>query len=130
MRKLRFTILILFFCASAVLAASDKDPVQYGGDENLDACPTLAQVTNLSEGKDEFLAVKAAPHLKATRLDKLHRGQSLWICQEKKDWYGVVYSTGQNQNCGVTQAVKTKKVYDGPCKSGWVSKKFVELVAD
>lgn len=122
----KISLAVLLFSALMAEAKEKTVAVKYGGDENTDACSTLAMVTNLGEGKDEFLAVKAAPNLKATRTDKLLKNQSVWICEEQKDWYGIVYTQDEKKDCGVTKAIKDKKEYGGPCKSGWVSKKYVE----
>lgn len=118
--------LIIFLCSLTVNATQGSQPVKYGGNEDLDACSTLAVVTDLGTGADAFLAVKSAPNIKSKRTDKIFKDQAVWICDETKEWYGVVYTQDSKQECGVTTAVKKKDVYKGPCKSGWVSKKYVE----
>jgi hypothetical protein len=108
-----------------------KIPVSYGGDEEVDACMTFAQVNNLGTGSDAFLAVKDEPNLKADRIDKILSGKRVWICEESKDgkWFGVVYPVDEKDDCGVTKSVKDRGPYLGPCKSGWISKKYVTVVA-
>jgi hypothetical protein len=123
---------VLAFCFLVITFKSEaKVSVHYGGDENVDACTSLAQVDHLSIGPNGFLAVKDAPNIKARRTDKVFNGQKLWICDESKDgkWVGVVYPSNEKQDCGVTSPVEKKKPYDGPCKSGWVSRKYVRLLA-
>jgi hypothetical protein len=126
---LRLCFFLLTWWTLASAATVENIPVNYGGDENTDACSTLAQVANLSAAENEFLAVKSAPSLKAKRMDKIFKGQSLWICDENKDWYGIVYSRDEKQDCGVTSPVVKRKSYSGPCKSGWVHKKYVKPLA-
>ena len=124
--------IVLVYCLSLAVSRSEaKTPVYYGGDENIDACSSFAQVNNLGKGPDAFLAVKDEPNLKAKRVDKIFSGQKLWICEATKDgkWYGVVYPTTENQDCGVTTVIKNRKPYATPCKSGWVSQKYVTIVA-
>lgn len=40
-----------------------------------------------------------------------------------------VASTVNFSDCGVSSPVRSKRNYDGPCKSGWVESNFVQLVA-
>lgn len=126
------TNFVLAFCVLVIAFKSEaKVSIHYGGDEILDACSSFAQVDHLSKGPNGFLAVKDAPNINSGRTDKIFNGQKLWICEESKDgkWVGVVYSSDEKQNCGVSSPVEKKKPYDGPCKSGWVSKKYVTLLA-
>ncbi len=124
---LSYSLLIVGFRIEA------KTSVHHGGGDGiLDPCMSLAQVNNLGKGPDAFLAVKDEPNLKAKRIDKIFSGQKLWICEDSKDgnWYGVVYPTTENQDCDVNNiSIKNRKTYTGPCKSGWVSQKYVTIVA-
>lgn len=130
MKQFKIILFSLLVCWKYTADASGKTiPVMYGGDDDLDACSALAVVANLSDGADEFLAVKAAPSIKAKRVDKLLKGQSLWICEEKNNWYGVVYARDEKQDCGVSTPVGKRMPYTGPCKSGWVHKKYVKPIA-
>jgi hypothetical protein len=52
---LRFCFFLLTWWTSANAATVENIPVNYGGDENTDACSTLALVANLSAGENEFL---------------------------------------------------------------------------
>lgn len=122
----------IFFIIFAIGFGSQAGvPVNYGGDEISDACSTAAQVVNLSNGPDGFLAVKDSPNIKAKRIDKILNGQSLWICEDSADglWFGIVYTSKENLDCAVSSSIKERKAYKGPCKSGWVSKKYVKVLA-
>jgi len=128
--KIKKLILFLYLqLLSAVILAST--PVEYGGHDDLDACMSSGHVANLSSGPDGFLAVKESPNIKAARIDKLFNNQRVWICSESKNkqWLGVVYTKNTNQDCGVSQSIKTKKPYKGPCQSGWVSSKWINIDA-
>jgi hypothetical protein len=107
------------------------EPVTYGGDQNLDACASFGHVANLSKTSDGFLAVKDSPNIKTKRIDKIFNDQKVWICSESKDgkWFGIVYSTDSQIDCKVTENIKVKKPYNGPCKSGWVASKWVTIDA-
>ena len=78
------------------------------------------------------VGIPAAYNIRAHRIDKIFNGQKLWICEESKDgkWLGVVYPSNQKQDCGVSSPIKKQKSYDGPCKAGWVSKKYITILAD
>ncbi|MGE0632835.1 MAG: hypothetical protein AB7O96_10520 [Pseudobdellovibrionaceae bacterium] len=125
-----FSVLSLLLTMTATCVEA-KVPIQYGGAENLDACSSIAMVDHLGKNPKEFLAVKDAPNLKALRTDKLLQNKKIWICEESKDgkWFGIVYPAKDDQDCGVTKVVEIKKAYDGPCKSGWVNKKYITIVA-
>lgn len=124
-----FLSFLFFVCLTIVSNAGEKKtPVMYGVDENVDACSSFGMVGNLGKGVDEFLAVKAAPFLKAKRIDKLLKNQTVSICEEKTDWYGVVYTKNREQDCGVSTPIEKRKPYSGPCKSGWVYKKYIRIV--
>jgi hypothetical protein len=130
MKNLKKLCVIHLTCLALTANAGAQIPsVNYGGDEIVDACGTYAQVVNLGKDPSEFLAVRNAPNIKATRTDKLSEGQFMWICDEQKDWYGVVYTKEDRDDCGVSSVVMQRKAYAGPCKAGWVNKKYVKIVA-
>lgn len=129
---MRSTLLVFAFCFLLPNFSNGKTEVHYGGDENVDACSAFAEVARLSVGPDGFLAVKDDPNLKAVRVDKIYNGQKLWICDSSADgmWLGIVYSKDPALGCKVTHAEKQKKPYRGPCKSGWVSARYVQVLAE
>jgi hypothetical protein len=108
-------------------------PVKIGGDEMLDACGGNSIVVGLNPRGDNFLAVKAGPSLNAKRIDKLGPNTEVYLCEQTADgaWSGIVYdgSGKWTARCGVTSAVATRRSYTGPCQSGWVSSKYLELIA-
>ncbi len=118
-------------------------PVRIGeGGPRFDACQAMGRVTGLREAE---LDVLIAPFDAAERKDGLPAGQLVHICTRSHDqqWLGIVYddtataaepgdgnaTTGGSQDCGVSSPVRSKRNYDGPCKSGWVESTFVRLVA-
>lgn len=134
--KIIFVVIIFSYLHKGVQAQQapkiiTKVSIQYGSEDGeFDACPTLGHVEGLSQGPDGFLAVKEAPDLKAIRTDKLVNKRKLWICETSKDgnWFGIVYPE-KEEDCGVTKGISPRKDYQGPCKSGWVSKKYVVIDA-
>ena len=100
-----------------------------------------AQITGLKKGGDGFVSVRAAPSVKADDLDRLTQ-DTFVIVALARDWdaadfVGVIYSpNGQAESplmerCGLPEAPPYfDGLYTGPCKSGWVSKRFVKVLAD
>lgn len=116
-------------------------PVRIGeGGPRFDACQAVGKVADLRSAE---LKVLIAPFDSAKQADSLSEGQLVYICTRSHDqqWLGIVYgnaaapaegeaSAGPGPtDCGVTSPVRSKRNYDGPCKSGWVESNFVKLVA-
>lgn len=111
-------------------------PVMVGGEAELDACPSVGEIVPLRKGGDGFVAVRAAPSVKARILDRLEPGRALLLCADSADgkWVGVVYpvssSVAQSDNCGVSGPKDgPPRPYDGVCRSGWVFKRYVQTIA-
>ena len=108
-------------------------PVKIGGDATFDACGGNSIVVGLNPKGDNFLAVKAGPSLKAKRIDKLGPSTEVYLCEQTADgaWSGIVYDASGKwtARCGVMSTVATRRSYTGPCQSGWVSSKYLELIA-
>ncbi len=128
-------------------ANPSERPVRIGeGGPRFDACQAVGQVKGL-RGKQ--LDVLIAPFDSAERKETISAGQQVWICTRSLDqqWFGIVYDNGVSTatgdgaatadvsaragpgDCGVSSPVRSKRKYDGPCKSGWVESNFVKLVA-
>lgn len=110
----------------------------------LDACGALGVVRGLSVARS--LDLRAAPFQDAKAVAQLSNGDRVHICTRSLDqrWLGVVVppaapspegDPAANINapapvdCGVSSPVDHKQAYDGPCRSGWVSSGFVQLIA-
>lgn len=113
------------------------------GGPRFDACQAVGRIQGL-RGRE--LDVRIAPFDAAATKDSIKQGQQVWICTRSHDqqWHGIVYDDGAAQGaeseeaasipngpgeCGVSSPVRSKRNYDGPCKSGWVESNFVKLVA-
>lgn len=119
-------------------------PVRIGlGGPRFDACQGVGRIQGL-QGRE--LDVRIAPFDSAAKKDSIKQGQQVWICTRSHDqqWHGIVYDDGAGTavdgdesisanrgpgDCGVSSPVRSKRNYDGPCKSGWVESNFVKLVA-
>lgn len=107
--------------------------VRIGGQADLDACASTGRVVGLKPEGDNFLSVRAAPDLHALETDRLKAGADVYLCDgTKKDgWVGVVYQAGGTlgDGCGVTSPIAKEQDYAGTCRSGWVSRSYVQLMA-
>ena len=105
-------------------------PVRYGIDgPNYDSCGSVGDVTGLKADGDNFLSVRAAPSTSAKELDRLPAGKTVAMCDSTDGWVGIVYDLTGSMDCGTGSPIDSEQNYGGPCKSGWVSKKFITLTA-
>ncbi|WP_310533491.1 hypothetical protein [Novosphingobium sp.] len=106
-------------------------PVMVGGEAEFDACGGVHKVTGLKTKGDNFLSVRAAPSVKGKELGRLKMGQLVWSCDraQEGEWIGVVYERVPGQQCGIGTPIAKRRAYAGPCAYGWVSGRFLELVA-
>lgn len=82
-------------------------------------------VRGLKPGGDGFLAVRAGPGTSHRMLDRLHNGESVWLCDQRGDWVGIVYG---REDCG-TEGSGPEHPYTGSCRAGWAHGRWIELVA-
>ncbi len=130
-------LLLLPFAALAIAAQGTAPvrpevPVMVGGDSEQDACGGTYRVRGLNPRGENFLAVRSRPTAGARELARLRNGQTGYLCASSADgqWQGVVYApAGRDIDCGVGTPISHSRPYRGPCASGWVSSRFVELVA-
>lgn len=120
-------------------AGSKRTPVMVGGNAEFDACPSAGVVTKLGpqraeDPKSGFLSVRSGPGGSAYfELDRLYNGDEVLICGGGEGpWHAVVYpGRGQSmESCGpLGSPIRVRRVYDGPCRSGWIHKNYVEITA-
>jgi hypothetical protein len=110
---------------------SEAVPVRIGElGPSFPACNATGTTRNLAEG--ETLSVRAAPFDTAPETGRVPANARFAICSRSHDqkWFGVVFAEGEaSQDCGVSAPVTSRRAYEGPCRSGWVSSPFVKLVA-
>ncbi|MTW22617.1 SH3 domain-containing protein [Allochromatium palmeri] len=111
--------------------SSGDRPVMVGGDPDFSGCSAFGAVRGLKRDGDGFLALRSGPSSKARMIDKLGEGDGVYLCDDAGNgWFGVVvYPPNPMIDCGVNEAIVPKQPYSGPCKTGWVSENFVEVVA-
>lgn len=130
--KAMMTIAVLAGAAWASAAAAQPSrPVLIQSDPNLDSCPSTGEVRGLNPRGDNYLSVRAAPGARARETDRLRPGQEVLICDDvgNGQWRGVVYTRNPRQDCRITASVGRRRPYPGPCRSGWVSGRYIAIVA-
>jgi len=128
--KAALLTLALTLSAGSIAAAPPRAvPVVVGGDEILDACGSLGRVHGLKADGDGFLAVRNGPGAAYAIADKLVENREVLMCDQRGEWIAVVYDDGRLGRCGVTSPIAKRQPYRGPCKSGWVHGKWIELMA-
>ena len=134
--KKAITFSILALAASSALAHGPADgrAVMIGQDgADFDACGGYGEITGLNPDGDNFLAVRAGPTTQASKVDELHQSDPVWLCDATADgeWIGIVYgeSSGPDRDCQVGENLSKPVAYHGPCRSGWVSSRYVTLIA-
>ena len=110
---------------AGLLGGAQAQYVTVGGDD-MDACSSMGEVVGLKRNGDNFLAVRAGPGSNQQKLDEIHMGDAVYICDERNGWMGIVYGKGR---CGVTSPIVPRQTCNGPCRSGWVSARFIEVTA-
>lgn len=133
MIKYLASIICLSICAASLAAEDDSIPIVIGGNDVMDACPSVGAVKGLKIKGDGFLSVRSGPGSQFLERDRLLEGALFYMCDEKNSgggtWIGIVYSKKNTSTCGVTSAIEKVSVYKGPCKWGWINSKWVKVVA-
>ena len=118
--------------SAAPPTALAERPVLIGiGGPDLDACGTYAVVSGLRKGGDGYLSVRIAPGSGSAEKDRIANGTALSVCEDADGWYSVIYRQPGDPavDCGDTQPVAQMRAYDGPCRYGWVSSRYVTIIA-
>jgi len=101
----------------------------------------VAEIVGLRKGGDGFVSVRAAPSTQAAEIGRLDQGARiitvLLVGWEAASFVGVIYApegtadTPLMEVCGLPEAPPYfDGTYTGPCRSGWVAKRFVRVLAD
>ncbi len=120
---------VFVFAQDSNLAAASSKAVMVGGEADFDACGGSGVVVGLDPKGDGFLAVRAGPGSQYKMVEKLENGQPYFDCDQHGSWVGIVYTNNAQIDCGVGSPIAKRQPYGGPCKSGWVFKKFTKLIA-
>ena len=96
-----------------------------------DACGGFGKIANLNPRGDNYLSVRIAPSTNARETDRLGPDKSVIICEDAKGWVGIVYPSASDDTgqCSLDSPVTERRSYRGSCRSGWVSKAYVAIIA-
>lgn len=127
------TVLTALCLALGVTVAAGQSggvPVMIGTDgPNYDACGSVGQVVGLNPRGDNFLAVRTGPSTNYTKVDELYTADTVYVCESRGRWYGVVYTAGGRAGgCGVGSPAPVQR-YRGRCRSGWVFGRYISIIA-
>lgn len=128
---MKYVIAFAVLAAATATVAVAQRPVRIGMDGQADACTGVGRVVGLNPRGQNYLSVRGAPRANAVERDRLRAGQNLHLCDRSADgrWLGVVYTRNPYQNCNVASPVNSPRPYPGPCRSGWVSARYVADIA-
>jgi hypothetical protein len=92
----------------------------------------IGAVVDLKPGA--YLAVRAAPNIKAEEIGRLQSGHGVDMCTRvtNKEWIGIVYSNdpdGDREDCRQTYRSEKPVPYRGPCNYGWVAARYLHNAA-
>lgn len=121
---------LLISAAVSALAAQSQPssvPVMVGGSPTSVACPGTGEVMGLDPKGDSFLSVRSGPGGSRFReIDRVYTGQDVHICAREGTWLGIVYDhSGKDLDCLIKTRSRFRAPYNGPCRSGWVHKRYV-----
>ena len=107
-------------------------PVRIGDlGANFAACSGAGTTRHVAA--DANLPVRPAPTEAASEIDAIAPGARFFVCTRSlnQKWMGIVYREdgALSAACGVSAPVTSRRAYEGPCRSGWVSSAFVKLIA-
>jgi hypothetical protein len=119
---------VLFGATAQAQQAKLDVPIMVGGTE-LDACGSIAVVKGLDPAGDNFLSVRSGPGAGYREIDRLKTKDNVIICGEKGVWFAAIYPWTNKNDCKVGTPWPKRAPYTGPCKSGWIHSKFVEIIA-
>jgi hypothetical protein len=105
---------------------------------------SVGQIVGLKKGGDGYVSVRGAPSLKANERGRLTPNRFVLMLSgdkaaEKAGFIGVIYvepaeDVDLGKTCGIedppTPTMTQKRIYSGPCRSGWVARRFVKVLAD
>lgn len=124
-------IVVVWACLAGVTHAAQVRPavpVMVGGQEPAEGC---AGTATISVRPGTRLNLRAGPGLSHPVIARLEDGQRVSVCQRRDGWVGVlVQRDGPGpRDCQVSDAGAKPVPYSGPCASGWISRKYLRILA-
>jgi hypothetical protein len=100
-----------------------SDSVPPAGSVRGYAC-NLAVVRGIGSSR---LPVRVGPGRRFKRRDALREGERVYTCNERGKWLGVVFSR-PNATCGNQQPIGLDITLTRSCRSGWVHRRWIEII--
>ena len=85
-----------------------------------------ARVRHVQVGS--HLSVRSGPGLQFSKVDQLRAGKPVYICDEQGDWLKIFYG-GEETPCGSVSSVGLDVRKAAACKSGWVNRKWIDVLS-
>ena len=128
----RWLMLALLLALAA--STAHAEPMHPSVPVLIEQYPYGVVVTGLDPRGDGFLAVKSGPGLNYDRIDKLYNKSRVYVVGRRGDWYAVVYLDEKTVDCslpdeGTSFTTFRGMPYKGPCRSGWVHRRWVRVIA-
>jgi len=115
--------------------APDPRPVRTGlAGTGADACGGYGEIRQgggESKGEDMRVQVRHSPNPEGREIDLLKPATPVSICESEGEWLGIVFA-GPDQTlseCETGAAIAQAQDYAGPCRSGWIERRLVDLMA-
>lgn len=89
----------------------------------LDLC-NYAKVKMLKPG--QHLSVRSGAGVHYRNVDRLRADTEVYICDEQGDWFKVFYGSG---SCSQTLRDGIDSKETASCKSGWVNRKWIDVIS-
>ena len=90
-------------------------------------------VCNYAKVKDHlqqgsYVTIRSGAGAQFKKIDRLHAGREVYICDERGDWFKIFYSDS-NGPCGSTSSNGLDVQKAKGCQSGWVEKKWIDVIS-
>lgn len=120
----------LAIAAAAAVAAPAAVPVMLERRFDLDSC-AAGRVAHLKPVPGNTLSVRAGPGTGFAEIDRLPLGHAVLLCDANGSWHGIVYGAdgADTADCAIPAVITGRQPYRGPCRSGWVSGRFIAVTA-
>ena len=75
-----------------------------------------------------YVTIRLGPGAQFKKVDRLRSGKEVYICDESGDWFKVFYSDSKGP-CGSTSSNGLDVQKARGCQSGWVEKKWIDVIS-
>ena len=82
---------------------------------------------NVDSTRGSYAIIRSGPGAQFNKIDRLHSGKDVYICDETEDWFKIFY--GSNGPCSSKSGKGLDLDKTKHCQSGWVEKKWIEVIS-